>query len=151
MWYQFEDDRSPLADWQEIKSMILKYFRPGEDGDLFEQWMAVEQRRSVAEYRKKFVSKLKHLGRVDELVMLGTFLRGLKDEVRYELNYRGEQIRRLSEKKLREKRAKGLCFQCDGKWLTNHVCSRKEMIVLIGADGDEKEEDKRYCGGNRGG
>ena len=42
MWYQFEDDRSPRTDWQEIKSMILKYFRPGEDEDLFEQWMAVE-------------------------------------------------------------------------------------------------------------
>ena len=36
MWHQLEDDRSPLYDWQEIKSMILKYFRSGEDRDLFE-------------------------------------------------------------------------------------------------------------------
>ena len=89
LWYQFEDDRSPLTDWQEIKSMILKYFRPSEDGDLFEQWMAIEQRRSLAEYRKEFVTRLKHLGRVDEPVMLGTFLRGLKDEVKYELKVMG--------------------------------------------------------------
>ena len=89
MWYQFEDDRLPLTDWQEIKALILKYFRPGEDGDLFEQWMADEQRRSVVEYRKEFVTKLKHLGKVEKPLMLGTFLRGLKDEVRNELKVFG--------------------------------------------------------------
>ena len=40
--------------------------------------MAVEHRRSVAEYRKEFVTRLKHLGRVDDPVMLGTFLRGIE-------------------------------------------------------------------------
>ena len=43
----------------------------------------------MAEYRKEFVTMLKHLGRVDEPVMLRTFLRGLKDEVKYELKVLG--------------------------------------------------------------
>lgn len=32
----------------------------------------------------------------------------------------------------------GLCFQCDGKWGRNHVCSRKELSVII----ETKEEDE---------
>ena len=43
----------------------------------------------MAEYRKEFVTMLKHLGRVDEPVMLRTFLRGLKEEVKYELKLLG--------------------------------------------------------------
>ena len=59
MWYQYEEKRSPLTDCQETKALILKYFQPGEEGNMFEQWMvvAVQQKRSVAEYRKEFVTK----------------------------------------------------------------------------------------------
>lgn len=41
------------------------------------------------------------------------------------------EIRQLSEKELKEKMAKGLCFRCDAKWNIGHKCQRKELSVLL--------------------
>lgn len=35
------------------------------------------------------------------------------------------EIRRLTEKELQEKRAKGLCYICDAKWAIGHRCRKK--------------------------
>lgn len=37
------------------------------------------------------------------------------------------EVRRLSEKELQDKRSKGLCFKCDGKWSIGHKCQRQEL------------------------
>lgn len=35
-----------------------------------------------------------------------------------------------------------MCFHCDEKWSLNHVCSKKEISVLIGtADEEEQGEE----------
>lgn len=56
----------------------------------------------------------------------------------------GGEIRRLSDKELQEKRSKGLCFRCDGKWSVGHKCHRKELSVLLTHEDSSMEED----GGN---
>ena len=43
----------------------------------------------------------------------------------------------MSDVEHSERRRKGLCFKCNEKWFVNHVCSRKEMSVLIGATEEE--------------
>lgn len=50
-------------------------------------------------------------------------------------------IRRLSEKELQEKRAKGLCFRCDGKWNIGHKCQKKELSVLLTQEDSSVEEE----------
>ena len=67
------------------EDLILEHFRPFEDRDLYEQWMVVEQTGTVAEYRHEFVKRLTHLKQVAEMMMLGAFLRGLKEKVKAEL------------------------------------------------------------------
>lgn len=47
------------------------------------------------------------------------------------------EIRRLTNKELQEKRAKGLCFKCDDKWSAGHRCRRRELSVLLLDDDDE--------------
>ncbi|XP_074347938.1 uncharacterized protein LOC141686775 [Apium graveolens] len=49
------------------------------------------------------------------------------------------EVRRLTEKELQEKKAKGLCFRCDDKWSIGHRCRKKELSVLL--LGDEEEYD----------
>ena len=51
------------------------------------------------------------------------------------------ELRRLSEKELQDKRAKGLCFRCDGKWSIGHKCQRKELSVLLTQEDESTEED----------
>ena len=66
MWYRWLKQRVPMRRWEDLKAMILEHFRPTEDGDLYEQWMSVEQTGSVVDYRREFVTRLTYLNLVEE-------------------------------------------------------------------------------------
>lgn len=52
------------------------------------------------------------------------------------------EVRRLTDKELQEKRAKGLCFRCDDKWVIGHRCKRRELSVIVLEDEeDDSTED----------
>ena len=44
----------------------------------------------------------------------------------------------FNEKELREKRARGLCFNCDEPWSFNHACKNRELRVILTEE--EREE-----------
>lgn len=48
------------------------------------------------------------------------------------------KFRKLTEKELQQKRARGICFRCDDKWALGHRYRRKEFSVIRI---DEEEED----------
>lgn len=50
-------------------------------------------------------------------------------------------MKRLNEKELQKKRAKGLCFRCDGKWSIGYKCQRKELSVLLTPQDEGSGED----------
>lgn len=50
-----------------------------------EQWMVVEQTGTLATCKKEYETKLTHLERMAESVMMGAFLRGLKEVIKTEL------------------------------------------------------------------
>lgn len=52
----------------------------------------------------------------------------------------GGEVKRLTEKELQEKRAKGLCYRCDAKWMIGHRCKKKELSVMLIAE-EENETD----------
>ena len=51
------------------------------------------------------------------------------------------EMRRLTEKELQEKRARGLCYRCDEKWHAGHRCRRRELSVLLIDDAAEEVSD----------
>lgn len=53
----------------------------------------------------------------------------------------GGDIKRLTEKELQDKRAKGLCYRCDAKWAIGHRCKKKELSVML----IEEEEGETDC------
>lgn len=48
------------------------------------------------------------------------------------------EVRRLTDKELQEKRAKGLCFRCDDKWAIGYRCRKRELSVILLDDDDDK-------------
>lgn len=50
------------------------------------------------------------------------------------------EVKRLTDRELQEKRAKGLCFRCDERWGVGHQCKRREVSVLL-VDEEEGEND----------
>lgn len=47
----------------------------------------------------------------------------------------------MTAAELAEKRAKGICFRCDGKFSPGHRCPNKSLQVLILGDVDEDEDE----------
>ena len=37
----------------------------------------------------------------------------------------------LTDKEMREKRSRGVCFKCDERWSCNHVCRNKEFRLIL--------------------
>lgn len=89
LWYQWEDRRRPIRRWEEMKAMVLRQFRPALAGSLHEQWLAVEQKRTVIEYRRNFIEMAAPLENVPEALALGHFLNGLKPNIRAEVRLLG--------------------------------------------------------------
>ena len=50
-------------------------------------------------------------------------------------------IRRLTPTELREKREKGLCYNCDQKYSANHRC-RSKFLLLLGTDDIDEDIDE---------
>jgi len=48
---------------------------------------------------------------------------------------------RLTPQQLEEKRAKGLCYNCDRKYTKGHKCAEKKLIYIDGEEEQEKEQE----------
>ena len=61
----------------------------------------------------------------------------------------GMTFKRLTETEIQDKRAKGLCFQCDEKFSLGHQCKDKSLQVLTMCDEEEgveeAKEEKARC------
>ncbi|KAL0927813.1 hypothetical protein M5K25_002024 [Dendrobium thyrsiflorum] len=53
----------------------------------------------------------------------------------------GGNFKRLTEKEMQEKRAKGLYFRCDEKYTPGHRCKDRTLQVLTVCDDEETEEE----------
>lgn len=52
------------------------------------------------------------------------------------------EVKRLTEKELQEKRAKGLCYRCDAKWMVGHRCAQTELSVMLIEEEDGEAENE---------
>lgn len=89
LWYQWEHRRRPIRRWEDMRSLILKQFRPLHSGTLCEQWLAVKQTGTVAEFRRSFIEMAAPLEQVPEAILLAHFINGLKDDIKAEVRMLG--------------------------------------------------------------
>ncbi|PNY06477.1 hypothetical protein L195_g002943, partial [Trifolium pratense] len=50
-------------------------------------------------------------------------------------------VRRLSPAEMQERRSRGLCFNCDDKWVAGHRCKAKQFMILLSDDEDELDSE----------
>jgi len=81
-WYQWRDQRRPIRSWGEFKDSLLERFQTDRGGDFYEQFFALVQEGSVADYRERFEHLASRVERLSETVLEGNFMKGLKAEVR---------------------------------------------------------------------
>ena len=51
------------------------------------------------------------------------------------------QPTRLTPQKLEEKRAKGLCYNCDSKYTKGHKCVEKKLFYIDCEEEEQREEE----------
>ncbi|XP_020691238.1 uncharacterized protein LOC110105899 [Dendrobium catenatum] len=203
-WYQWRDMREPIRSWREFKDCLLERFRADDGGDIYEQFFALTQEGTVADFRDKFEYLASRLDHISESALEGNFMKGLKPEIRttvrvleprnlgkamelaqlvedqkkFERGTRGNysgglyrttttflpakgagpgsmkeapkekmggggnggQFKKLIENELQEKRAKGVCFRCDEKYMAGHRCKDRSLQVLLVCEDEEDEE-----------
>ncbi|CAH1422793.1 unnamed protein product [Lactuca virosa] len=85
LWFQWEHKCRPVTRWQEMKSILLRQFRPTNAGMLHQQWLALTQTGSVLDYQRSFIELLAPLNNIPDDISLGQFINGLQDEIKSEV------------------------------------------------------------------
>lgn len=73
-WFQWKNKRCPMKRWAELKALILRQFRSTANGSLCEQFLAVKQGGTVAEYIRDFVTLASPLSGISEEVSLKRYI-----------------------------------------------------------------------------
>lgn len=50
-------------------------------------------------------------------------------------------VKKLSYREMMDRRSKGLCFNCDEKFSSGHICKNKQVFLITTEEGPELEED----------
>lgn len=87
--FHWEHQQQPIRRWEELKLLLLEYFRPLDEGTLQEQWMSMVQTGTIAAYQTEFIEKANPIGKIERSMSMGSYLKGLKDDVRRELRVHG--------------------------------------------------------------
>ncbi|PWA91318.1 Ty3/gypsy retrotransposon protein [Artemisia annua] len=81
-WFRWSEARSPFRTWEGLKRRLLERFQSSQEGTLYEQFLAITQEGSAREYVSLFETLAGQLVGISEQVMEGTFIKGLKPELR---------------------------------------------------------------------
>ncbi|GKE31279.1 ankyrin repeat-containing protein [Tanacetum coccineum] len=78
----YKVERSPFRSWEGLKRRLLERFQLSQEGTLYEQFLAITQEGSAREYANLFETLAGQLVGIPEEVMEGTFIKGLRPELR---------------------------------------------------------------------
>ncbi|GJX00863.1 ankyrin repeat-containing protein [Tanacetum coccineum] len=81
-WYRWSDGRTPFRSWENFKRRLLDRFQQSQEGSLYEQFLAITQDGSAREYVALFEKLAGQLVGVPETILEGTFIKGLKQDLR---------------------------------------------------------------------
>ncbi|XP_028554071.1 uncharacterized protein LOC114580489 [Dendrobium catenatum] len=81
-WFQWLEGRQHVRSWEEFKDLLLHRFRVSSEGTYYEQFLALVQEGTVAEYREHFELLSGRLRGIPDDLLEGNFMKGLKPHIR---------------------------------------------------------------------
>ncbi|GJW50723.1 ankyrin repeat-containing protein [Tanacetum coccineum] len=81
-WFRWSEARSPFCSWEGLKRRLLERFQSSQEGTLYEQLLAITQEGSTRVYASLFETLAGQLVGIPKQVMEGTFIKGLRPELR---------------------------------------------------------------------
>lgn len=84
-WFQWLEARTERITWLMVQRALFDCFQNAASENSYEVLMSLKQTQSVEEYREQFELISAPLRHAKEVVLLGAFINGLKDEIRAEV------------------------------------------------------------------
>ena len=81
-WYRWSEGRAPFRSWKGLKSRLLERFQQSYEGTLCEQFLGITQDGTARDYVALFGRLACELVGIPEPVLQGTFINGLRPELR---------------------------------------------------------------------
>ncbi|GJU05901.1 ankyrin repeat-containing protein [Tanacetum coccineum] len=122
---------------------MLIRFQSSQAGSLHEQFFSISQNRTARDYVTTFEKMAAQLSGLHEEVQKGIFIKGPKPDLRVAVRTQkpvGGPFKCMTDSEFADKRAKGLCYRCYGKFGPGHRCSVKALQVLLADDEEEEKE-----------
>ncbi|GKB77673.1 ankyrin repeat-containing protein [Tanacetum coccineum] len=156
-WYKWSEGRTLFHSWDGFKRRLLIRFQQSQEGNLYEQFLAITQEESARAYVALFEKLACQL--VMELAVSiednelyeGVMQSKGVDAIVGQTTSKGYNFRRMIESEIKDRRAKGLCFRCEEKYTPGHRCASSTLQVPLVDESDEAEErDLNFKSWNRG-
>ncbi|XP_062093432.1 uncharacterized protein LOC133799409 [Humulus lupulus] len=166
-WFHWETFWRSIDTWDDLKTLLIHRFRPVHEGSVFDHFLDLQQTSTVQEYRRQFEMIASAMGNVSDSLLESTFVKGLKMEIQGPLRIleptglvktmelakaieanqtltTPTTYRRLTEAEIKDQKARGVCFKCEGKWQRGHECKFPELQIILlqdEASDDDSDED----------
>ncbi|KAK4713215.1 hypothetical protein R3W88_019122 [Solanum pinnatisectum] len=134
------------ATWNEYVMAMVERFGTDFD-DPIEEIKKIKQMGSVKEYQSSnaiscFIGGLKHELNIVVKITNPTSLSQVYKTARMQETYLTAVNRRtLSIEEMNEKKAKGLCYFCNEKYMPGHKCKNSKQLYLLEVEELEEEQD----------
>ncbi|TXG70529.1 hypothetical protein EZV62_005464 [Acer yangbiense] len=127
---------------------LEKQFGPIEYEDPEGELSKLHQTSTVTAYQSQFENLAQRIDGLPDKFLTRTFISGLKDNIKTNVkSFRPTSLKdviglaRLQEKKIKEHREKGLCYNCDEKFRPGHKCKSFTLFLINGNDYCDEDMD----------
>ncbi|GJX89253.1 putative reverse transcriptase domain-containing protein [Tanacetum coccineum] len=99
-WYRWSEGRTPFHSWDGFKRRLLIRFQQSQEGNLYEQFLAITQEESARAYVALFEKLACQLVGISESVMEATFIKGLKPALRATVRVMNPEAKEQKQKEI---------------------------------------------------
>ncbi|KAA8517098.1 hypothetical protein F0562_017391 [Nyssa sinensis] len=133
LWYQLLKQDRGVMTWQEFCDDLHTRYGPSQFQDFFGELIKLQQVGSVRDYQARFEKLLSKAGHFPQ-----NYQRRTTSTPDLKKNFLPNKetttsnttlpVRRMSTTELQEQRAKGLCYNCNEKFVPGHQCKKLFLI-----------------------
>ncbi|GKC17541.1 hypothetical protein Tco_1014323, partial [Tanacetum coccineum] len=116
-WYRWSEGRTPFHSWDGFKRRLLIRFQQSQ-GDFFRAAVRVMNPEGLNNAMELAVSIEDNQQSKGVAAIVG------------QTTSKGDNIRRMTESEIQDRKAKGLCFRCEEKYTPGHQCASSTLQVL---------------------
>eukprot|EP00253_Pinus_taeda_P025396 PITA_25396 len=145
VWYQWLCSRKKFFSWAIFTEELAAHYEDTKSNTFFSQLISLKQKGSMMDHIEDFQKLNVRVKDILEDHRIDVFIGTLKDNIQHEVRLWEpdslEKAFRLTPQKLGEKRAKGLCYSCDGKYTEGHKCAEKKLFYIDCEEEQKKEQE----------